>query len=352
MSPDPAPAPRVAVVVPVHRHPALLPEAIESVLAQDAPFAIRLVLVNDGCPFPETEAVCLDYARSQPHSIRYLHKPNGGLSDARNHGIDDVLARDPDVEAIFFLDADNRLRPKALARAMAALDADPETGWIYPNLDMFGLTRRLDYGGPYSRLIHSAQNICEAGSLVRRAVFEAGVRFDTGLRQGFEDWDFFLTAGEAGFRGANLEDFGFLYRKRPESMLSEAERDRSAILAALQQRHPATASPRALAMLEQAEAPRNALWLADADQPRVRLTSDPLLEGETLSLEDTAQRYWLARSNPSRHPFPAHLTFATPQVIETLRHAGLLHFAFWQLERWSHITALPLCVSNHRRSNA
>ncbi len=31
---------------------------------------------------------------------------------------------------------------------------------------------------PYSQLIHTAMNICEAGSLVRRRVFESGVLFD------------------------------------------------------------------------------------------------------------------------------------------------------------------------------
>lgn len=51
----------------------------------------------------------------------------------------------------------------------------------------------------HSLLIHTAMNICEAGSLIRRKVFEAGVFFDTTFKSGFEDWDFFLTAAEAGF---------------------------------------------------------------------------------------------------------------------------------------------------------
>ena len=57
---DADPAPKVAVVVPIFRHSALLSEAIESVLAQEADFAIRLVLVNDGCPHRETDMVCRD----------------------------------------------------------------------------------------------------------------------------------------------------------------------------------------------------------------------------------------------------------------------------------------------------
>ncbi len=145
-------ASRVAVIVPIFQHSTLLAEAIESVLAQQAAFAIRLVLVNDGCPHVETEDVCLDYARSFPDRIVYLRKLNGGLSDARNHGITYILKHEPAIEAVYLLDADNRLRPHAMARAMAALDGDPSLGWIYPNIDMFGMRSAHDYGGPYSRL--------------------------------------------------------------------------------------------------------------------------------------------------------------------------------------------------------
>ncbi|KGJ01478.1 MULTISPECIES: glycosyltransferase family A protein, partial [Paracoccus] len=135
----PVQMPRLAVVVPIFRHSVLLAEAIESVLAQRADFPIQLVLVNDGCPHRETDLVCREYALSYPDRITYLRKPNGGLSDARNHGIRHALATWASVEAIYMLDADNRLRPDAMANAMAALAQHPDAGWIYPNIDMFGL---------------------------------------------------------------------------------------------------------------------------------------------------------------------------------------------------------------------
>lgn len=321
---------RVAVVVPIFRHSALLIEAIESVLAQQADFGILLVLVNDGCPFPETEATCLDYARAYPGQVIYLPKPNGGLSDARNHGIRFVLAQFPEVEAVYLLDADNRLRPKALARAMAALQAHPEAGWIYPNIDMFGQRWAGDYGGPYSRLLHSHINICEAGSLIRRAVFEAGVFFDTGFRKGFEDWEFFLSAWNAGFIGVNIEDFGFLYRKRPESMLSEAEREGAAIRSAMREKHRKAFQPATLLQLEQAEAPRFAIYLSDRNE--VILSSDPASQTERLSPAEFVNRMWLAQSDPSRHPAPPFVAVTTEAVLNQLQAAKMLHWAFWMLE--------------------
>ncbi|MEZ5686589.1 MAG: glycosyltransferase [Paracoccaceae bacterium] len=321
---------RVAVVVPIYRHSALLIEAIESVLAQEAEFGIVLILVNDGCPFAETEATCLDYARAHPGRVIYLPKPNGGLSDARNRGIRFTLETFSEVEAVYLLDADNRLRPKALARALAALEAHPEAGWVYPNIDMFGQRYAGDYGGPYSRLLHAQMNICEAGSLIRRAVFEAGVVFDTSFRKGFEDWEFFLSAAAAGFTGVNLEDFGFLYRKRPESMLREAEREGAAIRLAMREKHREAFRPATLMRLEHAEAPRFAIYLSDRDE--VVLSSDPGQETERLSPEAFSQRIWLSQSDPSRHPSPPFMVVATEAGLEQLEAAKMLHWAFWALE--------------------
>lgn len=324
------PAPRLAVVIPIFRHSTLLGEAIESVLQQRAEFAIRLILVNDGCPHRETEAVCLDYARSYPDRVVYLRKPNGGLSDARNFGIRHVLAREPDVEAIYLLDADNRLRPHAMARAMAALEADPTLGWIYPNIDMFGLAWNGDFGGAYSRLIHSSMNISEAGSLISRKVFEAGVMFDTSFKQGFEDWEFFLSAGAAGFRGANVEDFGFLYRKRPESMLADSEREGAGIRAAMERKHKALLQPRSLVALEQAELPRYAFFLVDRRE--IRITTDPTQPGETISIDDYDRRVWLSISNPSRYHVPPFVVVTTSEMLALFTRFGLLHGLLWRLE--------------------
>ena len=330
--------PLVGVVVPIFRHSVLLVDAIESVLAQVAPFGIKIVLVNDGCPQKETDVVCRHFARTYPEQITYLRKPNGGLSDARNHCIRHILARLPSVRAVYFLDADNCLRPPALARAFAVLEASAEVGWVYPNIDMFGLSSAHDYGGNYSRLLHSEMNLCEAGSLIRRAVFEAGIVFDTQFKSGFEDWEFFLSAANAGFTGRNLEAFGFLYRKRPESMLAESERDSAGITALLRKKHKASQSPRALIALEQQEMPRLAIVLADIQQ--VILTTDPACSTERITIDDYIHRYFLAKSNPSRDWAPPYLCLTSSGSFQALAETGLLHATFWKLESLADVSNL------------
>lgn len=330
MSTDPA-APRLAIIIPIYRHSALVIEAIETALSQTVAGGIRLILVNDGCPFRETDEVCRDYALAYPGTVTYLRKPNGGLSDARNCGIEHVLAHLPSVEAVYMLDADNRLRAGALSRAMAALDADPAADWVYPNIDMFGLSSAVDFGGNYSLLIHSDINICEAGSLFRRRVFEKGIRFDTGFRMGWEDWDFFLTAAQHGLRGRNLEDFGFHYRKRPESMLAESDREQESLRGALRRKHKPLYSAGSLLDLEQREAPRYAIFIADRRE--VLVCVDPDADGATrITFDQFDEDYWKAQVAAGRYRTPPYNIVLSSDVFDALAAAGLLHWLLWKFE--------------------
>jgi hypothetical protein len=56
------PSATVAIVIPVYKHSVLLTEAIDAALAQQAPFNIAVVIVDDGCPFPETAQTGRAYA--------------------------------------------------------------------------------------------------------------------------------------------------------------------------------------------------------------------------------------------------------------------------------------------------
>jgi len=317
----------IAVVTPVFRQTGLLAEAVASVLGQrDAP-DFRLILVDDGCPYPETPLAARSLARAHPGRVVLLRQGNRGLAAARNTGIEHALASWPECRGIFFLDADNRLRPRALARAHAALEAAaPEIGWFYPDLDMFGIPGAWSTGGRYSLLLHLLTNYCEAGSLVRRAVFEAGIRFDETLRHGFEDWDFWLRAAAAGFRGQHVPSLGLRYRRRKESMVRDAERDRAGILEAIRQRHRDHFRPRRLLALEAAEAPRFAIMETPA---ALRFAADPLEAGERVPAEAACERALLARATPAGAHFPLLCAFADAAALRRLGAAGLLRGVFW-----------------------
>ena len=163
--------PKVAIVIPIFKHSVLVSEAISCTLVQEAEFPIVTILVNDGCKFGETDQVCREFALAHPHRVFYIHRRNGGLSAARNTGIDFALDTWSSVEAIYLLDADNRISRHTINRVFGVLKNNPDIGWVYPTINMFGQEENGEYRGDYSVLKHLSSNTCEAGSLVRREVF-------------------------------------------------------------------------------------------------------------------------------------------------------------------------------------
>lgn len=323
----------VAVVIPAYRQPGLLAEALASVLGQRGNPPAAAIVVDDGCPTGQTHALAGHYAAAHPGRVLCVRRRNGGLSAARNTGVEVALAAFPACRAIYLLDADNRLHPPFLRRAMAALDAaPPRVGWIYPDIDMFGQPASFANRGDYALLAHLSDNYCEAGSLVRRSLFETGLRYDEAMRSGFEDWDFWLQAAAAGWRGRHLPESGFQYRRRPESMLREAERMRDGLLQHLRGKHAALLRPRRLLALEAEEAPRFALYLPD--KGLVRLQLDPNDDDGPALLPQAARQRWLAaQESPGAAFFPPLCCFADQSALALLCGLGLAHGLFWHAER-------------------
>ena len=76
--------PFFSIIVPIYKVEKYLPQCIESLLAQNFD-DFEIILVDDGSP-DNCPKICDDYA-SKSSKIKVVHKPNGGLSDARNAGV-------------------------------------------------------------------------------------------------------------------------------------------------------------------------------------------------------------------------------------------------------------------------
>ena len=91
--------PLISVIVPVYNVEKYLPKCMEMLLSQTYP-DLEIVLVDDGSP-DGSAALCDEYAAKERRVCVY-HKPNGGLSDARNYGIERAKG-----EYITCIDADD-----------------------------------------------------------------------------------------------------------------------------------------------------------------------------------------------------------------------------------------------------
>ncbi len=104
---------KLSVIIPVYRVEATLRRCVESVLCQQVE-QMEVILVDDGSP-DQCPRLCDEWAQSDPR-VAVVHRPNGGLSAARNSGIE--MARG---EWITFVDSDDWLAPDTYAPLMAEL---------------------------------------------------------------------------------------------------------------------------------------------------------------------------------------------------------------------------------------
>lgn len=96
--------PLISVIVPVYKVELFFRQCVDSILAQTYS-NLEIILVDDGSP-DNCGAICDKYA-CQDSRIRVIHKENGGLSDARNVGIDAAKG-----EYIAFVDSDDWIAPE------------------------------------------------------------------------------------------------------------------------------------------------------------------------------------------------------------------------------------------------
>ena len=118
-APEGKKAPLLSIIVPVYKVENYLPKCIDSILAQTFT-DFELILVEDGSP-DNCPALC-DAAAAKDARIRVLHQKNGGLSAARNAGLDAARG-----VWIGFVDSDDYIAPEmyeALYHAVQSTGAD------------------------------------------------------------------------------------------------------------------------------------------------------------------------------------------------------------------------------------
>ncbi len=102
--------PEISVIVPVYKVEPYLCRCVDSILAQTY-MDFELILVDDGSP-DNCGAICDEYA-AKDGRVHVIHKQNGGLSSARNAGIDWVFANS-DSQWFSFVDSDDWVHPRFL----------------------------------------------------------------------------------------------------------------------------------------------------------------------------------------------------------------------------------------------
>jgi glycosyltransferase involved in cell wall biosynthesis len=205
----------VSVVVPVNNRPEFMPMAIESILAQTDPRVEAIIVVNGGDSDPTCDAVRAYMEGGAKHDPR---KPPVRLivTDVNNIG----LCLNTGIAAArgkyyLQLDSDDRLKPDAAEKVVAAFEADPRAGMVIGSYEVWekdGRTGRLSRRADIPVVTHdewTAENgrnnllrINGAGAprAIHRKVLEEvgwfGCNDEHGSRNYGEDYDLVLRVSE------------------------------------------------------------------------------------------------------------------------------------------------------------
>ena len=106
----------ISIIVPVYKAEKFITRCVDSVIAQTYQ-DWELLLVDDGSP-DQSGVICDNYSRNDKR-IKVFHKQNGGVSSARNLGLDNAQG-----EWIAFVDADDYILPDYLEKLITSDDAD------------------------------------------------------------------------------------------------------------------------------------------------------------------------------------------------------------------------------------
>lgn len=206
--------PRVSVIIPCYNQGAWLDEAIDSVLAQT--FGdIEIVVVNDGSTDDATVKLLERYSRPK---TRVIHTANQGLPSARNNGI-----REAQGDYILPLDADDRIAPTYLEKAVAILDREPEMGIVYCYGELFGAETGRIAAPDFSVRKMLLSNLVFCSALFRRSDWEQVGGYNPLMVHGCEDWDFWLSIIETGRMVVRIPEHLFFYRAKEKSMNREMD---------------------------------------------------------------------------------------------------------------------------------
>lgn len=217
---------RLSVIIPVYNVEAYLDECLQS-LADQAYRDFEAVCVDDGST-DGSSAILAAWAEREPW-VRVIAKPNGGVSSARNVGLEAAQG-----DYVCFLDSDDRFSPDALSVIARALDeSEPDVltygGVAFPDgaadpwIASALRSRDTSWEGFDAAEVFAESERAVILIAVRRTLVAQGLRFDERMRLG-EDLLFHFCAFARSLKSRVIPDEIYEYRVVRDGSATSAAR--------------------------------------------------------------------------------------------------------------------------------
>lgn len=213
--------PSISIVIPAYNSAKFLPEVIQSVLKQTYQ-NWELLVIDDGST-DNTATLVNNYCQQDPR-IRLISKKNGGVSSARNLGVELATS-----ELIAFLDSDDLWLPDKLSVHIEYMNNHPEVGVSFARVELIDpqgkstgkLTANLvDNLQPYT-FFYTNPTVTTSNVVVRKSVFQSSGGFDKTIKYS-EDIDLlFRIAFQSDWKIEGIDQTLIQYRLHSSGLSSD-----------------------------------------------------------------------------------------------------------------------------------
>lgn len=198
--------PIVSIIVPSYNQGQFLQDALDSVLAQT--YANwECIIVNDGSE-DNTKEIALSYCH-QDSRFHYIEQPNQGVSVARNNAI-----KASHGDFILPLDGDDKLGASFLENAINCMTSCPQMTLVYSRVGNFDNVSEEIFFPEYKYEDFIWANCIVNTAMYRRADYERTIGYNPNMKDGLEDWDFWLSLLSEESLVYRIDEILFFYRFR------------------------------------------------------------------------------------------------------------------------------------------
>lgn len=199
----------VTVIVPAYNYANFIGECLDSVLSQT--FKSWECIVIDNGSTDNTQEIVKSYSNKDGR-IKYHYTNQKGVSLARNLAVS--LSHGT---YLLPLDADDKIDPTYLEKAVNIMNQNPELSLVYCNAILFGSVNKKWILPDFNYKAMLIENSIFCSALIKKNEFLAVNGYNVNMVEGFEDWDFWIKYLANNKKVYKLNDILFYYRIKQHS---------------------------------------------------------------------------------------------------------------------------------------
>lgn len=192
----------VSIIIPCYNQGKYLQEAVDSVLASTYE-NIEIIVINDGS-YLDVEFLQSFCAQK----TKIINQDNQGVIKARNKGITEAKGK-----YILPLDADDKIHPEYIEKAVKILDENDKAGIVYCDAEFFGTKTGKWKINNYKFPNILFKNMIFTSAMFRKSDWEKTGGYKLEMELGCEDWELWISLIEMGLKPYKIPEVLFYYRK-------------------------------------------------------------------------------------------------------------------------------------------